>query len=85
LAEFAPALSEGNCELLPDMQVFWAREYPTIKERKSNGMTESSTDSAVGIWSAPECPYTVEYSTRVLDDIRLAVVDAFYSLPRGGA
>src|ERR1017187_5174657 len=48
-------------------------------------MIESSTESAVGTWSAPECPYTIEYSPRVLDDIRLAVVDAFYSLPRGGA
>jgi proteasome lid subunit RPN8/RPN11 len=36
-------------------------------------------------WSTPECPFTVEYSGRVLDDIRLAVVDAFFSLPRGGA
>jgi len=27
----------------------------------------------------------VEYSPRTLDDIRLAVVDAFFSLPRGGA
>ncbi|MGD0868901.1 MAG: Mov34/MPN/PAD-1 family protein [Bryobacteraceae bacterium] len=48
-------------------------------------MTESSTESALGTWSALECPYTIEYSPRVLDDIRLAVVDAFYSLPRGGA
>src|ERR1039458_1687115 len=48
-------------------------------------MIESSTESAAGTWSAPECPYTIEYSPRVLDDIRLAVVDAFYSLPRGGA
>ena len=48
-------------------------------------MIESSTESAVGTWDAPECPYTIEYSPRVLDDIRLAVVDAFYSLPRGGA
>ncbi len=48
-------------------------------------MTESSTESALGTWSAPECPYIIEYSPRVLDDIRLAVVDAFYSLPRGGA
>src|SRR5271157_2575541 len=48
-------------------------------------MTESSTESALGTWSAPECPYIIEYSPRVLDDIRLAVIDAFYSLPRGGA
>jgi proteasome lid subunit RPN8/RPN11 len=47
-------------------------------------MIESSTET-LGSWSAPECPYSIDYSARVLDDIRLAVVDAFYSLPRGGA
>ena len=35
-------------------------------------------------WSAPRRPYTVEFAPRTLDDIRLAVVDAFFSLPRGG-
>jgi proteasome lid subunit RPN8/RPN11 len=48
-------------------------------------MIDSSTESSVETWSAPECPYTIEYSPRVLDDIRLSVVDAFFSLPRGGA
>ncbi len=36
-------------------------------------------------WSAPQCLYTVEYAPSTLDDIRLAVMDAFFSLPRGGA
>jgi len=36
-------------------------------------------------WTVPQCPFTIEYSPRVLDDIRLAVTDAFFSLPRGGA
>ncbi|HTS61957.1 MAG TPA: hypothetical protein VMH28_08020 [Candidatus Acidoferrales bacterium] len=45
----------------------------------------SGTDISLIPWSAPECPFTVEYSARVLDDIRLAVTDAFFSLPRGGA
>ena len=48
-------------------------------------MTESGTDSTTITWSVPECPFTIEYSARVLDDIRLAVMDAFFSLPRGGA
>ncbi|MGD0775866.1 MAG: hypothetical protein ABSC05_23875 [Candidatus Solibacter sp.] len=48
-------------------------------------MTESGIHSATLVWSVPECPFTVECSTRVLDDIRLAVTDAFFSLPRGGA
>src|SRR5579859_4939002 len=52
--------------------------------RKSNGM-ETPTESGLATWSVPQCPFTIEYSPRVLDDIRLAVVDAFFSLPRGGA
>jgi proteasome lid subunit RPN8/RPN11 len=48
-------------------------------------MTESGTDSTTLTWSVPECPFTIESSARVLDDIRLAVTDAFFSLPRGGA
>ena len=48
-------------------------------------MTESGKDSAVNLWRVPECPFQIEASPRVLDDIRLAVVDAFFSLPRGGA
>ena len=36
-------------------------------------------------WSTPECPFVIEYAPRALDDIRLAVSDAFFSLPRGGA
>jgi len=47
------------------------------------GMENHTPEAAT--WSVPQCPFTVQYSTRVLDDIRLAVVDAFYSLPRGGA
>jgi len=48
-------------------------------------MTESGTDGSSITWSVSECPFTIEYSPRVLDDIRLAVMDAFFSLPRGGA
>ena len=48
-------------------------------------MADLATDGAQVTWVAPQCPFSIEYSTRVLDDIRLAVVDAFFSLPRGGA
>src|SRR5690242_19362001 len=49
-------------------------------------MTETFTDSgAMGSWKTPQCPFAIEYSRKALDDIRLAVVDAFFSLPRGGA
>jgi proteasome lid subunit RPN8/RPN11 len=45
------------------------------------------TQTAIGLarWTAAECPFAIEYSPRILDDIRLAVTDAFFSLPRGGA
>jgi proteasome lid subunit RPN8/RPN11 len=46
---------------------------------------DSPTDSQFASWTTPECPFAIEYSLRVLDDIRLAVMDAFFSLPRGGA
>src|SRR6202049_4562890 len=48
-------------------------------------MADLVTDSAETTWSAPQCPFSIECSPRVLDNIRLAVVDAFFSLPRGGA
>jgi proteasome lid subunit RPN8/RPN11 len=48
-------------------------------------MTEKDAESEVGTWKAPQCPFTIQCSLRALDDIRLAVVDAFFSLPRGGA
>src|SRR5579862_4820302 len=49
-------------------------------------MVETHTEtSALETWSTARCPFTIEYSRRVLDDIRLTVVDAFFSLPRGGA
>jgi proteasome lid subunit RPN8/RPN11 len=46
---------------------------------------ESHNERPLVTWSAPLCPYTVEYASGTLDDIRLAVMDAFFSLPRGGA
>ncbi|HXK02357.1 MAG TPA: hypothetical protein VMS37_08140 [Verrucomicrobiae bacterium] len=48
-------------------------------------MAARGADVSLVSWSVPECPFTIEYSARVLDDIRLAVTDAFFSLPRGGA
>src|ERR1043165_9557971 len=46
---------------------------------------ETHSDNALVTWSTPECPFPIDYSARVLDDIRLTVTDAFFSLPRGGA
>ena len=47
-------------------------------------MNETAAATALTLWKTPECPFAIEYSPRVFDDIRLAVVDAFCSLPRGG-
>ena len=46
---------------------------------------ETHTEHGAGMWTTPQCPFVIEYAPRVLDDIRLAVVGAFFSLPRGGA
>jgi|SRR5579871_504191 len=49
-------------------------------------MPATGSDRAIlETWSTPECPFVIEYSRRVLEEIRLAVIDAFFSLPRGGA
>lgn len=48
-------------------------------------MSETFSADLLGTWAPPECPYKITYSHRAMDDIRLAVVDAFFSLPRGGA
>lgn len=36
-------------------------------------------------WSTPECPFVIEHAPGALDDIRIAVSEAFFSVPRGGA
>src|ERR1041384_4109226 len=41
-------------------------------------------DTRIAQWTTPECPFTIEYDVELLDDIRLSVVDAFFSMPRGG-
>ncbi len=45
---------------------------------------EERRESALAIWSAPQCPVTAQYSRRTLGEIRAAVMDAFFSLPHGG-
>src|SRR5262245_54031910 len=48
-------------------------------------MHQNTAGSPFAVWTSATCPFRVEYAPRVLDDIRLAVMDAFFSLPRGGA
>src|SRR5436853_3139090 len=63
---------------------FWPVRSATIGCRRRPDM-ESHTASDTAIWSVPQCAFQVEYSLRALDEIRLLVVDAFFSVPRGGA
>ncbi|MDE3165303.1 MAG: hypothetical protein KGN36_05815 [Acidobacteriota bacterium] len=48
-------------------------------------MSEGVNERGMKEWSVPACAFAIEYAPQVFDDIRLAVVDAFCSLPRGGA
>ena len=48
-------------------------------------MSQDKTASPWCGWSVPQCPFLIAYSREALDDIRLAVLDAFFSVPRGGA
>jgi proteasome lid subunit RPN8/RPN11 len=45
--------------------------------------TQTETGSW-GTWTAAQCPFAIGYSQRALEEIRLAVVDGFFSVPRGG-
>lgn len=35
-------------------------------------------------WTQPQCPFVIEYSPQVMEEIRMAVVSAFHALPHGG-
>jgi proteasome lid subunit RPN8/RPN11 len=35
-------------------------------------------------WQTPLCPFTIGFTAEKLDEIRIAVVDGFYAVPRGG-
>jgi hypothetical protein len=35
-------------------------------------------------WHVPECPFHIEWSAAVLEEIRIAVIEAFFSVPHGG-
>ena len=48
-------------------------------------MTETPSEISLASWQVPECRFLIEYSLPILDEIRRISVDAFFSLPRGGA
>lgn len=35
-------------------------------------------------WEDPQCPFRIEWTPQKLEEIRIAVVDALYAVPRGG-
>jgi hypothetical protein len=39
---------------------------------------------AVETWRVPQCPFPIEWSAGVFEEIRVAAVDAFLSVPHGG-
>lgn len=41
-------------------------------------------ESPVSVWEDPQCPFRVEWAPDKLNKVRIAVVDAFYAVPRGG-
>ncbi len=47
-------------------------------------MIASITQDELNTWSAPGCTIAVAYAPAVLERIRRAVTEAFYSLPHGG-
>ncbi len=47
-------------------------------------MTETPADYEFSTWEVPGHPLRVQYSLSVLEQVRRAVLDGFYSLPRGG-
>jgi hypothetical protein len=48
-------------------------------------MIAPGDDASKTKWTSGQCPFQIEFDSTAMDDIRLAVVDAFFSLPRGGA
>lgn len=47
-------------------------------------MSEGPKSRQRAIWETPECPFRIEYSTAMLNQIRMAAIEAYYSVPRGG-
>lgn len=47
-------------------------------------MLKPSVAADAVVWKVPQCPISIECSPAVLDEIQRSVVEAFYSVPRGG-
>jgi hypothetical protein len=47
--------------------------------------SEPQVDAPLLTWRVPECAFSIEYSPAVVEEIRQIVMEAFFSLPHGGA
>src|ERR1035438_4584424 len=83
----APGWSTQLCRDTPGLSRFsrhlqmpFPRIFLHLIVRQSGGgkCVETAFEDVARTWKAQECPYIIEYSTRVLDDIRRAVVEAFF-------
>jgi proteasome lid subunit RPN8/RPN11 len=43
------------------------------------------SSQACQTWRVPECPFTIEWSTAAMEEIRAAAMEALFSVPHGGA
>ncbi|SRR5581483_2783186 len=48
-------------------------------------MPDICSEPQLATWQVPECPFVIEYVSPVLEEIRMAVADAFFAVPHGGA
>jgi hypothetical protein len=57
----------------------WAKQHFYFKIDTGSNLVAELHSLAVA-----QCPFAIEYPAEVLDQIRLAVVEAFFAIPRGG-
>ena len=41
-------------------------------------------NSDLYVWAVPQCPFSIEYPAALMNQVRLAAMDAFFKIPRGG-
>src|SRR5579871_3418471 len=53
--------------------------------KKVSASAQLAPDTHCLRWQTSKCPFTIEYAPDVLEEIRQAAMDAFFSVPHGGA
>jgi len=54
------------------------------QRRYNAGLTLEEVKTQSLQWTVPDCPFPVVVDAPLINEIRIAVVEAFYSVPRGG-